>query len=86
MFDNFFGKKSPEAPESRLRTIEGSSTADLAAQLLCAPTAMMQLSHEEARTVVSYMQPRKIKEGTTFIKEGDARNTGFMLLVLEGEV
>jgi CRP-like cAMP-binding protein len=86
MFDNFFNKKAPEPPESRLRAIEGSSTADLAAQLLCAPTAMMQLSHEEARIVISYMQPRRIAQGTTFIKEGDSRNTGFMLLVLDGEV
>lgn len=86
MFDHFFNKKSPEASGERLRSIEGSSTADLAAKLLTTPAALMQLSHEEARVVVSYMQPRKIEMGTTFIKEGDTRNTGFMLLVLDGEV
>ena len=86
MFDKFFSKKSPEVSGERLRAIEGSTMADLAAQLLTAPTAMMQLSHEEARVVVSYMQPRRIEQGTTFIKEGDARNTGFMMLVLDGEV
>jgi len=32
------------------------------------------------------MQPRRIAEGTTFIREGDAQNTDFMLLVLDGEV
>jgi CRP-like cAMP-binding protein len=32
------------------------------------------------------MQPKRIEEGVTFIKEGDTRNTGFMLLVLDGEV
>jgi CRP/FNR family transcriptional regulator, cyclic AMP receptor protein len=58
----------------------------LAAQLLCAPTALMQLSQEDARVVVSYMQPRLIEEGTIFIKEGDANDTGHMLLVLSGEV
>ena len=86
MFENFFGKKSPAPPESRLEAIAGSAMADRAALLLGAPTALMQLTLEESRTVVTYMQPRKIEEGTTFIKEGDTRNTGFMLLVLDGEV
>lgn len=92
MFNKLFGKKNQvEAtdsvmPEERMRAIEGSSSADLAAQMLTAPTALMQLTHDEARVVVSYMQPRKIPEGTTFIKEGDTQDTDFMLLVLDGEV
>lgn len=94
MFENLFrGKKgissaSPEllAPKDRMRAIEGSSSAELAAQLLIAPTALMQLTPEEALTVVSYMTPRKIAEGTTFIKEGDDSDTGYMMLLLEGEV
>ena len=94
MFENLFrGKRGNllAAPEKldakqRMRAIEGSSTADLAAKLLIAPTALMQLTYEEAFTVVSYMTPRKIAEGTTFIKEGDDSDTGFMLLLLEGEV
>lgn len=69
----------------RLRRIEGSAAADRAAEMLCAPTALMQLSHEEARAVVAYMAPHRIAEGTTFIREGDT-DTGFMLLVLDGEV
>jgi CRP-like cAMP-binding protein len=32
------------------------------------------------------MQPHKIAEGTTFIREGDTERTDFMLLVLDGEV
>jgi CRP/FNR family cyclic AMP-dependent transcriptional regulator len=71
---------------ARLRAIEGSSSADTAAEMLCAPTALMQLTPDEARTVVTYMQPRRIAEGTTFIREGDTANTDFMLLVLDGEV
>ena len=94
MFENLFrGKKgistaSPEKlePKDRMRAIEGSSTAELAAKLLIAPTALMQLSREEAFTVVSYMTPRKIAEGTTFIREGDETDTGYMMLLLEGEV
>ena len=94
MFENLFrGKKriSTESPnqldqKERMRAIVGSSTAELAAKLLIAPTALMQLTHEEAFTVVSYMTPRKIAEGTTFIKEGDASDTGYMMLLLDGEV
>jgi CRP/FNR family cyclic AMP-dependent transcriptional regulator len=92
MFQKLFSKKAPaDAQESvlsmeRLRAIEGSSSADLAAEMLTAPSALMQLTHEEARVVVSYMQPRKIAEGVTFIKEGDTKETDFMLLVLDGEV
>jgi CRP/FNR family cyclic AMP-dependent transcriptional regulator len=94
MFNKLFGtnKNTPvSAPEQmrakdRMRAIEGSSTAELAARLLIAPTALMQLSLEEALTVVSYMIPRKIPVGTTFIKEGDKSDTGYMVLLLEGEV
>ena len=94
MFENLFGnnkKAFTSAPErmrakDRMRAIEGSSTAELAAQLLIAPTALMQLSLDEAMVVVSYMIPRKIAMGTTFITEGDKKDTGYMLLVLEGEV
>ena len=94
MFENLFGKNkkpAPAAPErmgpkERMRAVEGSSSAELAAQLLIAPTALMQLTHEEALTVVSYMIPRKILTGTTFITEGDKSDTGYMVLLLEGEV
>jgi CRP-like cAMP-binding protein len=72
--------------QRRLRKLEGSSSADRAAEMLTAPTALMQLTPEEARVVVSYMQPRRIAEGTTFIREGDESHTDFMLLVLDGEV
>ena len=72
--------------QQRLRVIAGSSAAERAAEMLTANSALMQLSHEEARAVVAYMRPRKIPEGTTFIREGDTQDTGFMLLVLDGEV
>ena len=52
MFENLFrGKQgissaAPEKlePKDRMRAIEGSSTAELAAKLLIAPTALMQLT------------------------------------------
>ena len=47
---------------------------------------MLQLSESEARVVVRYMRPRRIAVGVTFIREGDEENTGFMVLVIDGEV
>jgi CRP/FNR family transcriptional regulator, cyclic AMP receptor protein len=81
----FLGKSSPDSPHGA-QASEASQLAVLAAELLTTPTALMQLTNEEARVVVGYMQQRRIAEGTTFIQEGDTRNTGFMLLVLGGEV
>jgi len=72
--------------QQRLRTIAGSSAADRAAKMLTAPSALMQLTHDEARAVVAYMRPHRIAEGVTFIREGDTQHTGFMLLVLGGQV
>ena len=91
MIGRLFGKKAAEPVDSRireerLRQIAGSTAADRAADMLTAPSALMQLSHDEARAIVAYMQPRRIPEGTTFIREGDTDNTDFMLLVLDGEV
>ena len=88
MFENLFrGKRgiSSAAPEQlpakeRMRAIEGSSSAELAAKLLIAPTALMQLSLQDARVVVRYMEPRPIAEHTVFIREGDLDNTEQMLL------
>lgn len=59
---------------------------DHAAQLLIAPSALMQLSLIEAKIVVSYMRPERVPAGETFITEGDSVNTGFMVLLLDGEV
>lgn len=60
--------------------------AEKAAQLLIVPTALLQLTLKEARIVVSHMTPRFYPEGTTFIREGDTGDGGFMVLVVEGEV
>ena len=57
-----------------------------AAELLTAPNALVHLALDEARVVVSYMTPRLIAADTTFIREGDAEDDGFMALVLDGEV
>lgn len=63
-----------------------SPSASLAARMLTAPSALMQLSQEEAQVVVHYMRPQMIAEGTKFIREGESKDIGFMVLVLDGEV
>lgn len=91
MLGRIFRRKRAEAGDSRvsprrMRKIAGSTSADRAAEMLSAPSALLQLDHQEARTVVAYMRPHKIPEGATFIREGDTDNTDFMLLLLDGEV
>lgn len=57
-----------------------------AAHLLITPSALVQLSLDEARRVVGYMHPRSVPTGTTFMREGDVHDNDFMLLLLEGDV
>jgi CRP/FNR family cyclic AMP-dependent transcriptional regulator len=57
----------------------------LAAEMLSAPSALMPLSAKEARVVVRYMRPLHVAQGEVFIQEGE-HDTGFMVLVLDGEV
>jgi CRP/FNR family transcriptional regulator, cyclic AMP receptor protein len=98
MFKKLFSSTSDAFSETELQTVleeestdrmsktEGSNSAELAAELLAAPDAMMRLALDEARIVVSYMNPRQFLEGTVFIQEGDKNNTDYMILVLDGEV
>ncbi|MBC7443933.1 MAG: cyclic nucleotide-binding domain-containing protein, partial [Polaromonas sp.] len=86
MFRSFFQKKGV-TPESPLQDAsDGSQAADRAAELLIVPTALMGLTLPEARLIVRHMQPQIISKGTVFIREGDTRDTGFMMLLLDGEV
>lgn len=86
MFNWFSRNKQPRFPGALPPSTQGSETADLAAELLIAPTALMQLTLEDARVVVGYMRPKKIAKGTVFIAEGDTHYTDFMMLLLDGEV
>lgn len=92
LFDRLFARhRDNDAPESRLPAerqaqVRGSSIAHEAARLLRAPTALMQLSEAEALTVVGFMRPQRYRHGTTIIRQGEASDTGFMVLVLDGEV
>ena len=80
------GASEPAAPIAPVPAARELSSREHAARLLTAPTALMQLSLVEAKIVVSYMRPEQVAAGETFITEGDADNTGFMVLLLKGEV
>ena len=73
-------------PAHRQALVASSTAAREAARLLRAPTALAQLSEDEALVVVGFMRPRRFRAGTTIIRQGEAADTGFMVLVLEGEI
>lgn len=64
----------------------GVTGAEHAARLLAAPEALTSLTLQEARIVVSYMTPKFFPANTTFIREGDGGDNGFMALLVEGDV
>ena len=57
-----------------------------AAALLITEGALVELSAADAREVVSYMRPERIKAGEVVIREGESTRNDFMALVLDGEV
>lgn len=61
------------------------SAKERAARLLITPGALVQLSLKDAREVVRHMQPHRVPAGTTFIQAGDASDTGYMLLLIDGQ-
>ncbi|MFM9881165.1 MAG: cyclic nucleotide-binding domain-containing protein [Burkholderiaceae bacterium] len=85
MLKKIFGSK-PAAEFPSMQDPANADMAALATELLRTPSALMQLTADEARVVVGYMMPLEIDEGITFIQQGDAENTHFMVLVLAGEV
>ena len=86
MLSTLFRKRNLSPAAQARAAAAGSEAADLAAELLIAPTALMRMTMPEARLVVQYMQPQIVAKGTVFIREGDARDTGFLMLLLDGEV
>lgn len=62
------------------------SGAEHAALLLSSPDAHLGLTLEEARVVITHMTPRFFAAGTTFIREGDTGDNGFMALLVKGDV
>ena len=62
MFYKFFKKKSPATLGHRARTIENSFTADLAAELLVAPTALMHENSPVADKLKMYVQLTQVMQ------------------------
>lgn len=60
--------------------------ASLACDLLRKPPALLGLSGADARCVVSAMQLLDYPKGATLLHEHDRTATGYLLLVLSGEV
>jgi len=72
-----------DLPETEPRT---PPEASLAAQLLTMPSALAALSLDEAELVVAYTQEHRFAAGTKVIHQGERDRTGFMFLVLDGDV
>jgi CRP/FNR family transcriptional regulator, cyclic AMP receptor protein len=87
-FGTRFGGSGPETlgDSERRAEVGASVSAHEAALLLRAPTALMQLTEVEALTVVGFMRPEKFATGTTIIRQGESTDTGFMVLVLSGDI
>ena len=62
------------------------SAQERAARLLITPGALVQLRLDDAREVVRYMRPMLIDAGTAFIEAGEAKDTDYMLLIIDGDV
>ncbi|MDE2395483.1 MAG: cyclic nucleotide-binding domain-containing protein [Burkholderiales bacterium] len=54
--------------------------------MLRTPQAAIQLDAEGARCIVAYMRLVSFSAGTTLFHEGDDGRSGYLLLVLDGEV
>ena len=74
------------ASMNQITPLASDSGADHAARLLCSPENRIGLTLDEARVVIRYMQPHFYTAQTTFIREGDTGDGGFMALLIEGDV
>ena len=76
----------PPIPMPPAWEAHGSDVWNTAAELLCKGRSQFGLTRAQAQWVLSYMHPFAIEEGVAFIREGDASNSDFMALVIEGDV
>lgn len=76
---------APGTPRTRPLD-ETPALAERAAQMLRTPQAMVQLDAADARHVVRLMRLVSFPKGTVLFREGDDSASGYLLLLLEGEV
>ena len=65
---------------------DDTSISAHAAHLLTMPSALAELNPQEAEVVIGYTLMRRFPAGTTVIAQGERDRTGFMFLVLDGDV
>jgi len=71
-----------QSKQATLTTI----TENDAARLLVTDSALGALSFSDARKIITYMKPKRIKAGLTFIREGEKVQNDFMMLIMAGDV
>lgn len=79
-------KSYPTPHKSQAWAELGSDVWRTAVGLLCSAKSQFGLSPVQAEVVLSYMHPFSIEESVEFIREGDASNSDFMALVIDGDV
>lgn len=78
---------TPKRAASSMRAVTDiPELAAKAIQFLRQRLSGFSMSEEEARCVVAEMRPVHFPTGTVLFNVGDATNTGYMLLVLDGNV
>ena len=84
---NSTDSRLPAAAALHARSLERfPELAQAATDLLRKPPALLGLSEADARCVVGFMQLLDYAKGATLLREHDSVATGYMLLVLSGEV
>lgn len=84
-----FHNSESGGPASAPRTrslAETPALAALAAKLLETPSMLPGLGAAELQCVVSYLRLASFAASTTLFRQGDASNTGYLLLILSGDV
>jgi CRP/FNR family transcriptional regulator, cyclic AMP receptor protein len=77
----------PPDPAPRVRAISDfPALVDQAVEMLRTPAALLPLSPEEARMIVSQMALARFNDGTVVIREGDAQHADHLLLLLDGQL
>jgi CRP/FNR family transcriptional regulator, cyclic AMP receptor protein len=57
-----------------------------AARLLVTESALGSLDFSDARKVIQFMKPKRIKAGAALIREGEKVSNDFLMLILSGDV
>jgi CRP-like cAMP-binding protein len=87
MADNQSTDSASAASTARTRSLaESPALAKLAAELLQTPSMLAGMGDAELGCVVSYLRLVSFGASTTLFRQGDDSNTGYLLLILSGDV